>query len=472
MRTLLIVEDNAEIRKQLKWGLSKEYTLLFADSSKAAVKLAEKHKPPVVTLDLGLPPDEEGVTEGFCCLEEISRVSPRTKVIVITGRDEKQNALQAVLSGAYDYYPKPIDLGVLKIILERAFYLYELEEENARLQEQSAGAGELAGMFGQSPAMLEVFSTIRKVASVDVPVLILGESGTGKEMVAHALHAHSPRKSGPFISINCGAIPETLLESELFGHEKGSFTGAHALMRGKVEQAEGGTLFLDEIAEMSPALQVKLLRFLQDNIVQRVGGRADIPVDVRVIAATNVEIDEAIQKGNFRDDLYYRISVVSINLPPLRNRGEDILLLANLFLHKYAGEYNKKVRSISIAALRELKSYEWPGNVRELENRFKRAVVMAESAIIDPKSLGFDVSDTLERKTAIESCLNGTSYNLEGLSLKEARDQIERDLVLLSLERENGNVSKAANILGVTRPTLYDLMKKHNLIIAEQKNTP
>jgi two-component system, NtrC family, response regulator len=453
MEKILVVDDSVEIRKQLKWGLGKDYKVLLAGDVDEALKLFKAHQPKVMTLDLGLPPDADGATEGLRCLKEVLDRDPGTKVIVLSGNEERENALKAVHLGAYDFYQKPIDLNELKVILTRAFHLFELEDENKRLQAQMRGDAEgMEGIFGQCPEMLEVFSTIRKVASCDVPVLILGESGTGKELVARAVHGDSLRKKGPFVPINCGAIPENLLESELFGHEKGAFTGAQARVQGKVEYAGQGTLFLDEIGELPPALQVKLLRFLQEKLIQRVGGREDIEVDARVVSATNVDISKAIEEGAFREDLYYRIGVISISLPPLRKRGDDIVLLANLFLRRFSEGFKKKIRGFSLASLESLQSYEWPGNVRELENKVKRAVIMSESAIIEPQDLGF-----------AEPAAEGSEFKFEGLTLKEAKDRLERNLVISAIENQEGNMVKAAEALGVSRPTIYDLMKKHKL---------
>ena len=346
MEKLLIVDDSSEICKQLKWGLNKDYDVLLAEDVAGALKLFGKHAPKVVTLDLGLPPDVDGATEGLRCLEQILRRQPDTKVVVLSGNEERNNALKAVQLGAYDFYRKPIDLAELKIILQRAFQLAALETENRRLQ--TTAASELNGILGQCPQMEEVFTTIRKIATADIPVLILGENGTGKELVAKAIHAQSLRNKGDLIPINCGAIPENLLEAELFGHEKGAFTGAVGQVRGKVEYAHEGTLFLDEIGELPLALQVKLLRFLQEKTIQRVGGRDEIVVDSRIVAATNVDIEEAIQQGAFREDLYYRIGVITINLPPLRERGDDICLLANFFLNRYVSEFSKKIKGYSL----------------------------------------------------------------------------------------------------------------------------
>ena len=322
------------------------------------------------------------------------------------------------------------------------------------------------GIFGQCPQMGEIFSIVRKVGTIDVPVMVLGESGTGKELVARAIHENSLRKNGPFIPINCGAIPENLLEAELFGHEKGSFTGAQSRVQGKVEFAHGGTLFLDEIGDMPLLLQVKLLRFLQEKVIQRVGGREDIEVDARIVAATNLDIEDAIKGGGFREDLYYRIGVVTANLPPLRDRGDDIALLANLFMRRYAHEFKRRVKCFSVAALRNLNSYEWPGNIRELENRVKRAVIMTESLTIEPEDLGFAPEPEPERD---ESLADAPHYglNIKGLKLKEARSVVEKSLVEEAVADADGNILKAAKSLGVSRPTLYDLMKKHGLYVEE-----
>ncbi|MEZ4600305.1 MAG: PEP-CTERM-box response regulator transcription factor [Syntrophotaleaceae bacterium] len=466
MEKLLIVDDSPEIHQQLKWGLKKDYRLLLARDAGEALRLFNEHLPDVVTLDLGLPPDADGATEGLRCLQELLSQKPATKVIVLSGNEERANALKAVGLGAYDFYRKPIELPELKIILQRAFHLAALEEENRNLVKTVRGEEQcLSGIFGQCPRMEQIFTTIRKVASVDVPVLILGESGTGKELVARAIHENSLRKNGPFVPINCGAIPENLLESELFGHEKGAFTGAQSQVRGKVEYAEGGTLFLDEIGEMPPTLQVKLLRFLQEKVIQRVGGRQDLPLDVRVVAATNIDIQQAIADGAFREDLYYRIGVISIDLPPLRERGEDIFLLAHLFLRRFGSEFNRKVRGFSARAMEALRGYAWPGNVRELENKIKRAVVLTDQAFLEPGDLGFAEVTPEEGRPAGSAIVIepvGISH-LETLNLKEARNRVEKEILLLALEKEGGNIVRAADVLGVSRPTIYDLLKKHGL---------
>jgi two-component system NtrC family response regulator len=464
LEKLLIVDDSPEIRKQLKWGLGKQYRILLAESVDEALKLFSEHQPKVVTLDLGLPPDVDGASEGLRCLQEMLQKQAACKIIVLSGNEDHANALAAVDMGAYDFYQKPIDLAELKIILSRAYHVSALEEENLRLQANDSQSGEgYSGIFGHCPQMQQVFATIKKVASIDVPVLILGESGTGKEMVAQAIHGRGIRKDGNFVAINCGAIPENLLESELFGHEKGSFTGAQARVQGKVEFADQGTLFLDEIGEMPPLLQVKMLRFLQDKLLQRVGGREDIHVDTRVIAATNIDINEAMKKGDFREDLYYRLGVITIELPPLRERGEDLNLLANVFLRRFSHEFGIKARGFSSSALKWIQEYAWPGNVRELENKIKRAIVMAETPIIEAWDLGFEerpadeTSDDPSNAGAIEG------LDLAGMSLKEARHRVEHELLQRAMEQCQGNVQKAAEQLAVSRPTFYDLLKKHGL---------
>lgn len=464
MEKLLIVDDSPEIRKQLKWGLGKEFRILLAQSVDEALKLFSDHSPKVVTLDLGLPPDVDGATEGLRCLEEMLQKNPSCKVIVLSGNEDHANALAAVDMGAYDFYHKPIDLAELKIILSRAYHVASLEEENRRLQTSETQSGEgFGGIFGNCQQMQQVFATIKKVASIDVPVLILGESGTGKEMVAQAIHDRGVRKDGNFIAINCGAIPENLLESELFGHEKGSFTGAQARVQGKVEFADQGTLFLDEIGEMPALLQVKMLRFLQDKLVQRVGGREDIPVDTRIIAATNVDIDQAMQNGSFREDLYYRLGVITIELPPLRERGDDLELLASVFLRRFSQEFNLKARGFSASALTWIKDYAWPGNVRELENKIKRAIVMAETPIIEPWDLGFEERPAAGDAEPLAGSEPAAGIDFEGLTLKDARHRVEHALLQKALESCQGNIQKAAELLAVSRPTFYDLLKKHGL---------
>jgi two-component system NtrC family response regulator len=367
-------------------------------------------------------------------------------VIIITGRGEKENALRAVAQGAYDFFYKPIQLDELKVVLGRAFYLSQLEHEQQALQERLSG-NTFEGMLGICPKMQDIFSIIRKISATDAPVLIMGESGTGKELVARAVHRLSIRKSNPFIVINCGAIPENLLESELFGHEKGSFTGAHVQRKGRIEMAEGGTLFLDEIGELPLSLQVKILRFLQERVVERVGGRELIEVDIRVIAATNRDLKEAMKEGTFREDLYFRLGVIFISLPSLREREGDVLLLAKAFLERYSDENRKKIKGFTDEAIGAVEQYQWPGNVRELENRIKRAVIMAEGSKITPADLDLAVPVSLHK----------------GIGLKEARDALEKELILKALARSSGNLTKAAQELGISRPTMYDLMEKFGI---------
>ncbi len=452
MKKILIVDDDEEIKRQLKWGLGQEYQILPAGSAAEAMALFREHRPKVATLDLGLHPHEEGVEEGLKVLSAILREAPLTKIIIITGNGQRENALRAVQAGAYDYFEKPIDLKELKIIAERAFHLYRIEQENLELHNELdlKGPG-VFGMAGECPEMKKLFSTLERVGPLDVPVFITGESGTGKELMARAIHDLSLRKSGPFVSINCGAIPETLLESELFGHEKGAFTGAHEKVMGKVEYASGGTLFLDEIGELTANLQVKLLRFLQERTIQRVGGREDIDVDARILAATNVDIMEAISKKTFREDLYYRIGVITVNIPPLRQRGSDIMLLANFFLLRFSRHLGKKIKGLSKNAREIIKSHKWPGNVRELENRIKRAIIMADAPVLEVQDLGF-----AEGETPVKGF-----YDKKGL--KEARDSFEKDFIVQAIRKSNGNMTRVAGELGVARPYLYSLIKKHEI---------
>ncbi len=440
---LLIIEDDEDVRKQMKWALIQDYHVLLAEDRPSAMEIVRKESPAVITLDLGLPPYPAEAIEGFAALSEIMENS-RSKVIVITGRAEREHALKAISLGAYDYFYKPIVIGELKVVLQRAFHIHQLEEEQRNLQERLQREDSFEGMLGVSPQIQEVFSASRKVATADVPVLITGESGTGKDLVAQAIHRLSSRNNGPFVVINCGAIPENLLESELFGHEKGAFTGAHIRRKGRFEAAQDGTLFLDEIGELPLSLQVKLLRFLQDQHIERVGGREQIPLDVRILAATNRDLKQAIDEERFREDLYYRISVVIIDLPPLRDRQGDVLLLANAFLQRFSTELKKKVSGFTRSAISALMSYPWPGNVREMENRIKRAVIMAEGTKITPADLE----------------ISTTEAGQENLTLKEAREQLERELIRDALARHKDNITRVSEELGISRPTLYDLMGK------------
>jgi two-component system, NtrC family, response regulator len=440
---LLIVEDEDAFSTQMKWTLGGEYELLFAADRAKALEIFRGERPPVVLLDLGLPPSPGSPQEGLELLSELLALNSQLKVIVLSGQGEQENALQAIGGGAYDFISKPPDPQELKIVLKRTFYVTGLEK-NYRDLERLVRAEEFEGMLGRSPQIQRVFSTVRKVAGSDAPVLVLGESGTGKEMVATAIHSRSGRKDAPFIAINCSAIPGNLLESELFGHEKGAFTGAHAQRKGRFEMAAGGTLFLDEIGELPTVLQAKLLRFLQEQRIQRVGGRQDIEVDTRVIAATHVDLKRAITEGRFREDLYYRLAVVIIHLPPLRERNQDIRHLAESFLHRFAEGQNKKGLAFNREALRALHAYTWPGNIRELENRIKRAVIMCEGRYI----------------TSADLELDAVSNALPLGSLKDARESLERDLVEKALNRHAGKIAAAAAELNVSRPTLYELIDK------------
>ena len=442
--TLLVVEDDLGMQKQLKWSLD-DYELAIATTRHEAIAALRRHEPKVVLLDLGLPPDAEGVTEGFEALKEILSISPQTKVIVVTGNADRDNALHAVRYGAYDFYQKPIDIDILKLIIDRAFRIALLEAENRRLT-TLAEQSPIEGIIAADEATLRLCRTVEKIAPAEISVLILGESGTGKELFARAVHNLSPRRKGRFVAINCAAIPENLLESELFGHEKGAFTGAHKQTIGKVEMASGGTLFLDEIGDMPSPLQAKLLRFLQERVVERIGGREEIPVDVRVVCATNQDLGALIQSGGFRQDLFYRIGEVSLSVPPLRERHGGIAVLAQVFLRRFASEQGKALRGFSTDALAAIESYRWPGNVRELENKVKTAVVMSDGPMVTAADLGLQ---------------DGGSELL--LNLKEVRACAERRAVQQAVALAGGNISRASELLGITRPTLYDLMGKLGL---------
>lgn len=441
--TLLIVDDDEEIRSQLKWGLTKTYDILLAEDRAGAAAAAREHRPLVVLLDLGLPPNPSQPDEGFAILSEILAADSRTKVIIVSGQGEKNNALQAVGSGAYDFLCKPVNLDELHIILQRAFHVAQLERQYHEMQRLYTNES-FQGMLGTSPGMQEMFSSIRKVATTEAPVLVLGESGTGKEMAAKAVHRLSPRQDGPFVAINCGAIPENLLESELFGHEKGAFTGAHIQRRGRIENASGGTLFLDEIGELPLSLQVKLLRFLQEQTIERVGGRSPIEIDARVIAATNMDLKRAMAEGKFREDLYYRLAVVVLKIPPLRDRPSDTSLLAQSFLQRFAADNGRSKMRFEPAALNALLHHRWPGNVRELENRIKRAVIMADGNAVR--------AEDLELAAVVGA--------QPGRTLKEAREAVEAEMIQGALQRNQNKISRAAAELGISRPTLYELMDK------------
>ncbi|MDH3748910.1 MAG: PEP-CTERM-box response regulator transcription factor [Gammaproteobacteria bacterium] len=444
-RKLLIVEDDPGLLKQLKWCFE-AYDVFTAENRESAIAELRRNEPAVVLQDLGLPPKPEGVEEGLGTLSETLRLAPHTKVIVVTGNGDQENALTAVAQGAYDFYEKPVDTETLKLLVDRAFNMYELEAENRRLQHQ-VNESPLDGIVAASEGMLAVCRMIEKVAPTDVTTLLLGESGTGKELLARALHRLSTRDEKNFVAINCAAIPENLLESELFGHEKGAFTGAHKQSIGKVELAEGGTLFLDEIGDMPMSLQAKMLRFLQERVIERVGGREEISVDVRVVCATNQDPQDLIKEGLFREDLYYRVSEITINIPPYREREEGRIILAQTLLQKHCEKQNVAINGFSDDALAAIESYPWPGNVRELENKIKGAVIMADGKMVTAADLGVKADEEYE----------------DTLNLREVRHSAESKAIRVALTRSFGNVSKTAELLGITRPTLYDMLKKHGL---------
>ena len=455
-KTLLIVDDEETILKQLTWGLGNDFEIVTARTPDEALGAVKSSRPGIMILDLSLS-DDPSQLEGFRVLESSLQVIPTLKVIVITGHDERKNALEAISRGAYDFYAKPVVIDELRILLKRAAQLLSLEEELAALRKRGWERHEFEGIIALSEGMVSVFDTVKRVAPTDVTILLTGESGTGKELVAAAIHRRSPRRDGPFVPINCGAIPENLLESELFGHEKGSFTGAHTSRPGKFEVADRGTIFLDEIGELPPTLQVKILRFLQDQVIERVGAREPIKVDIRIIAATNRNLNEMIEKRTFREDLFYRINTVSIDLPPLRERGDDVTLLAMHFLNRFNREYSKNIRGFSNTARETLNLYPWPGNVRELENRLRRAVIMAPEKVIIP-----DDMDLPHPEKLADNAPGGTA-ELHRKTLREARDELEHRLITRALLNSTGNVSAAAQELAVSRPTLHDLMKKHGI---------
>ena len=446
---LLIVEDDSGLQKQLKWCFD-DYEVIAVDNRNAAVAALRRFEPPVVLQDLGLPPDPTGVSEGFETLAEVLRLAPFTKVIVLTGQSDKDNAVKAVALGAYDFYPKPVDTDVLKLLVRRAYRIHELEKENAALALHRS-AMPLAGVIATSESMMKVCRKIEKVGPTSATTLLLGESGTGKELLARALHGLSPRADRPFVAINCAAIPDALLESELFGFEKGAFTGAVKQTRGKLELADGGTLFLDEIGDMPLALQAKLLRFLQDREVERIGGRERIPVDVRIVCATNKDLAGLIERAEFREDLYYRISEVTVNIPPLRERRGDAGVIAQAILAQRSREHGRSLKGFAPEALAAIEAYPWPGNIRELENRISGAVIMAEGKYVGVEDLG----------------LPQAGDAVSWLNLREVRARAERDALRQAMAVSGGNLSRAAELLGITRPTLYDLLEKLQIRPAE-----
>ena len=442
---LLIVEDDLGLQRQLRWAYE-GYEIVVASDRTQALDAIRAHEPAVVTLDLGLPPDPDGVTEGFATLRDILAMKPDTKVIVASGHGARESALQAIADGAWDFYAKPIDIDALGLIVSRAFHVHALEAENRRLAARIDSGG-FGGLISASPEMAVVTRTLERVAPANVSVMLLGASGTGKELLARGLHQASPRARGNFVAINCAAIPETLLESELFGHEKGAFTGAVKTTEGKIEQAAGGTLFLDEIGDVPLALQVKLLRFLQERVIERVGGRKAIPVDTRIVCATHQNVDAMIADGRFREDLYYRLAEIVVRIPALADRTGDAVLLARHFVTRYAASMNPAVTGLAPDARAAIDGWGWPGNVRELENRIKRAVIMADGKLV----------------TAIDLDLDGKAEDAAALNLRAARELADRKAIRQALVRADGNISGASRLLGISRPTLYDLLKSYDL---------
>ena len=444
---LLVVEDDPGLQSQIRWCFE-NYDVLLANDRKTALEQVKKNRPAVVTLDLGLPPHEDDPGEGFATLEQILQIDPDIKVIVVTGQEDRENSVKAIGLGAYDFYSKPFEPEIISLIVNRAFRLLELEDENHRLQ-TSPDYEPFSGVVACSPQMQSVCKAVEKVAPSDATVLLLGESGTGKELCARGLHTLGSNSNGNFVAINCAAIPETLLESELFGYEKGAFTGANKQTIGKIEYADGGTLFLDEMGDLPFALQAKLLRFLQERVVERVGGHEPIPVNVRVVCATHQNLRKKIEKGEFREDLFYRISEIPLEIPPLRNREGDVIILARFFFEKFNETHGRKLRGFTKNALGAMESYSWPGNVRELQNRIKRAVIMTDAKQISASDLELD-------KTSSETM---------NFNLRDIREKVERQAILRALSHVNGKVAPAAELLGVSRPTLYDLIKKLNITV-------
>jgi two-component system NtrC family response regulator len=444
---LLIVEDDEGLQRQLRWAYD-DYEVLTASDRNAAIDLLRAEEPPVVTLDLGLPPDPDGVSEGFATLEAILALKPETKVIVASGHGARESALRAIASGAYDFYQKPVDIDQLGLIVRRAFQLHGIETENRRLESHVGDDRRVLGtMITAAPEMTKVARTIERVANTSVSVMLLGASGTGKELLARGLHSASRRAEGAFVAINCAAIPENLLEAELFGYEKGAFTGAIKTTEGKIELAHGGTLFLDEVGDIPLPLQVKLLRFLQERVIERIGGRKTIAVDTRIVCATHQDLPAMIQAGSFREDLYYRLAEIVVRIPTLAERHGDPTLLAKHFLHSFSREMNPSVRGFAPGALDAINDWQWPGNVRELENRMKRAVIMADGKLITAEDL--DLAPKGDDQLPI--------------NLKAAREAVDRRVIRQALARTESNISSAARLLGISRPTLYDLLKQYGL---------
>ena len=449
-RSLLVVEDDPALQTQMKWAFD-AYDVAVAADQEEAIAQVRRVEPGVVTLDLGLPPETGGVGEGFRTLEKILELAPDTKVIVVTGQHDSANARRAVALGAYDFFAKPFDAAIVSLIIDRAFRMHELQAENRRLL--AARSEPTGGIISGAPEMLAVCRMVEKVAATTATVLLLGESGTGKELLARALHENSSRSKKRFVAINCAAIPENLLESELFGYERGAFTGASKQTPGRIETANQGTLFLDEIGDLPLPLQAKLLRFLQERTVERLGGREEIPVDVRIVCATHQNLRDRIASGQFREDLFYRLAEIVVTVPPLRDRAGDAVLLAHTFVRRFADEQKRGRLGISDEALSAIERHRWPGNVRELENVIKRAVILADGQVIRASELGLQTASTEDAP----------------LNLREARDEAERREVVRAMARANGNLSKAADLLGVSRPTLYDLLNRFGMRKSEQR---
>ncbi len=443
--TLLIVEDDRGLQSQLRWHFD-QYDTVIVENRQDAIAALRLHEASVIIQDLGLPPDEDGVEEGFKCVQDILRIAPASKIIVMTGKTGHEHAIKAVAMGAYDYYEKPVDPTTLDLIVQRAFHIHDLEEDNRRLHLSQQEP--LDGLITNDPLMLKICRQLEKIAPTTVTCTLLGESGTGKEVMARAIHQLSPRRDKRFVAINCAAVPENLIESELFGYEKGAFTGAAKTTLGKVETANEGTLFLDEIGDMPLNLQSKLLRFLQERVIERVGGRNEIPVDVRVICATNKDLQKMVAEGSFREDLFYRICEMTVDIPPLRVRQGDKVLLARHFKTRFAKEHDQKITGFTPDAIASIEAYNWPGNIREMENKVKRAVIMADGKYITREDLGLAVAGELS------------------LNLRHVRQQAEKGAILRALSMTDNNISAAAKLLGITRPTFYDLIKKYDMPIA------
>jgi two-component system, NtrC family, response regulator len=447
---LLIVEDDEGLQRQLRWAYD-DYEVIVATDRASAIDALRAEEPDVVTLDLGLPPDPDGVSEGFATLSEILALKPDTKIIVASGHGARESAMRAISSGAYDFYQKPVDIDELGMIVKRAFHLHAIEADNARLASATPGnVTVLGGMITAAPEMLKVAGTIERVANADVTVMLLGASGTGKELLARGVHDAGNRKRGPFIAINCAAIPENLLEAELFGHEKGAFTGAVKMTPGKIEMAEGGTLFLDEVGDIPLPLQVKLLRFLQERVVERIGGRTPIAVNTRIVCATHQNLDVMIKDGRFREDLYYRLAEIVVRIPSLAERPGDAPLLAKHFVTRFSATMNPNVKGLAPDALTAIDRWPWPGNVRELENKMKRAVIMCDTKLITASDL--DLGDVGDEAADV-------------INLKSVRESADKTAIRRAVARTEGNISNAAKLLGISRPTLYDLIKQHGILV-------